>query len=169
VDLELRYPAGGFRLKDLVVRCLAFDRREQGPNSSLSYVVATTPHGDAALTPDERTPRVRVTKLVRGIMGEGGWLFLPYCVFGDDVVRCADGAKLPRRAPHDRRGTGWIGRATAGDAVGFIVGREDDAVVVRPAFHAWSTGGTCAIFVADDLGGLRRPLTTFVAGFAQGS
>ena len=167
MDLDQRYPAGSFRLSDLVMRCLALDRRERGPNSSLSFVVATTPHGDAELGPDERSPRVRLTKLVSWIMHEDRWLFLPYCVFGDDVVRCADGAKLARRAPHDRQGTGWVGRAAAGDAAGFIVGRDDDTIVVRPAFHAWASGGVCAIFVADDLGGLRRPLAVFVAGFAR--
>ena len=166
MDLDMRYERGHFRLDDFVVRCLAFDRRERGPNSSLSYVVATTPCGNDLLPADERSPRVRVAKLVRGITAEGRWLFLPFCVFGDDVVRCADDAKIERRAPRDRDRGGLIGRARAGDCAGFIVGLDHEMIVVRPAFHAWINGGDCAILVADDLGGLERPLKAFVGRYA---
>ncbi len=166
MNLDMRHDPAGFRLRDFVVRCLAFDRRERGPNSSLSYIVATTPRGSDILYADDRTPTVRVTKMVRGIASAEGWLFLPYCVFGDDVVRCAGGTKISRRPPRERDRLTWIGRAKPGDCAGFIVGREDDLIVVRPAFHEWFDNGDCAIVVADDLGGLERPLTAFVAGFA---
>lgn len=167
MSLDMSYEPASFRLADFVVRCLAFDRRERGPNSSLSYVVATTPRGNDVLPADQRTPRVRVAKMVRAITSAGQWLFLPFCVFGDDVVRCADGAKIARRAPQDRDRGSWIGGARAGDCAGFIVGVEDDMIVVRPAFHDWADGGDCAIVVADDLGGLARPLKAFVDGYAQ--
>jgi len=167
VNLDMTYELGRFQLDDFIVRVLAFDHRECGPNSSFTYIVATTPHGNAALAADERTPRMRVTRLAREITSAGHWLFLPYCVFGDADVRCADGAKIDRRPPRDRRNGGWIARARGGDCAGFIVGLERDTIVLRPAFNEWTGGGACAIFVADDLGGLERPLKAFVAGYVQ--
>lgn len=169
MNLDMRYEAGQFRLGDFVVRVLVFDRRECGPNSSLSYVAATTPRGKHLLAADERTPRTRAAKLVREITSAGRWFFLPFCVFGDDVVRCADGAKIARRAPHDRSDGGWPARARTGDCAGFIVGLEHDRIVLRPAFNPWARGGDCAIVVADDLGGLERPLQAFAGSYAQGA
>ncbi|MGD0997658.1 MAG: hypothetical protein ABR941_05000 [Thermoleophilia bacterium] len=167
MNLDMRYEAGCFRLDDFIVSILAFDRRECGPNSSFSYVVATTPRDNVVLRSDDRTPRMHLAGLVREITSARRWLFLPFCVFGDDVVRCADGAKIERRARRDRNDGSWIGRAGAGDCVGFIVGLDDDAIVVRPAFNQWVGGGDCAIVVADGLGGLERPLTAFVESFAR--
>jgi hypothetical protein len=165
-SLDMRFAAGRFRLGDFVVRLLAFDRRECGPNSSFSYVVVTAARGDDALRSEQRTPRMRVTRLVREITSAGHWLFLPFCVFSDDAVRCADGAKADRRARRDRNDGGWMGRARSGDCAGFIVGLEDGMVVVRPAFNEWPGGGDCAIIVADDLGGMAGPVKAFVESFA---
>ena len=166
LNLDMRYEPAAFRLNDFIVRTLAFDRRECGPNASFSYVVATTPRGNDRLRTDQRTPRVRVAKLVREIMSGEGWLFLPFCVFGDDVARCADGAQVARRAARDRRDGTWLGRARSGDCAGFIVGLQNDTIVVRPAFNEWSGGGDCAILVADDLGGLERGLRAFVGSYS---
>jgi hypothetical protein len=167
VNLDMRCEAAAFRLNDFIVRILAFDRRECGANSSFSYVVATTPQGDDRLRTDQRTPRVRVNKLVREIMSEGRWLFLPFCVFGDDVARCADGATVARRAVRDRRDGSWVGRARSGDCAGFIVGLQDDTLVVRPAFNEYPAADGCAILVADDLGGLERGLRAFVDSYSS--
>ena len=172
MNLDMRYEPAAFRLNDFIVRILAFDRRECGPNSSFSYVVATTPQGNDRLRADERTPRVRVARMVREITSAGLWLFLPFCVFGDDVARCADGAKVARRAARDRRDGTWFGRARSGDCAGFMVGLEGDTLVVRPAFNEWpgrSNGGDCAILVADDLGGLERGLRAFVDSYSEGA
>ncbi len=166
MNLDMRYDPELFRLYDFIVRVIAFDRRVCGPNSSFTYIVVTEPHGVATLADDERTPRMRVTRLVREITMAGHWLFLPFGVFGAADVRCADGATIARRPPRDRTSAGWTGRARAGDTAGFIVGLEADELVVRPAFNSWTAGNACAIFVADDLGGLERPLKAFVAEFA---
>jgi hypothetical protein len=47
------------------------------------------------------------------------------------------------------------------------VGLEHNAIIVRPAFYVWASGGDWAIFVADDLGGLERRLRAFVGTYAQ--
>ena len=163
-DLDMRFAAAGFRLSDLVVALLAFDRRECGENSSFSYIVPTEPYGTALLESADRAPRPRVAKLLRAIEADGGWLFLPFCVFGDDQVRCADGARVARRPPRER-GVDWLSRARPGDCAGVIVGREGETIVARPAFNGW-TGGDSLIAVLDELGGLRGPLRAFVASFA---
>jgi len=163
-DLDLRFAAAGFRLSDLVVALLAFDRRECGENSSFSYIVPTAPYGAALLASADRAPRVRVTKLVREVEEHAGWLFLPYCVFADDHVRCADGVRVARRPPRER-GEDWLSRARSGDCAGVIVGREGATLVARPAFNGW-TGGDSTIVVLDELGGLHGPLRAFVASFA---
>jgi hypothetical protein len=165
-SLDLRFAPDGFRLNDLIVRLLSFDRRECGPNASFSYVVVTGPHGDAALSSERRTPRMRVKKLEREVTANGHWLFLPFCVFTDDAVRCADGVNADRRARRDRRDGSWMSRARTGDCAGFLVGIEDDAIVVRPAFNEWPGDGDSAIVVVDDLGGMAGPVRAFVASFA---
>ena len=82
-SLDLRFAPDDFRLNDFIVRLLSFDRRECGPNASFSYVVVTGPRGDAALSSEQRTPRMRVKKLEREVTANGHWLFLPFCVFTD--------------------------------------------------------------------------------------
>src|SRR5271157_5853996 len=103
MNLDMRFEPERFRLYDFVVRVLSFDRRECGPNSSFTYIMVTAPHGNAALPAEARTPRMRVARLTREITSAGQWLFLPYCVFGDADVRCADRVKIDRRPPRDRR------------------------------------------------------------------
>jgi len=163
-ELDMRFAAAGYRLHDLVVALLAFDRRECGENSSFSYIVPTAPYGVALLASADRAPRVRVKRLVRDVEEHAAWLFLPFCVFGDDQVRCADGARVARRPPRER-GDDWLSRARSGDCAGVIVGREGATIVARPAFNGW-TGGDSTIVVLDELGGLRGPLRAFVASFA---
>ena len=102
------------------------------------------------------------TRLLAAIEA-GAWLFLPFCVFSDDHVRCADGVRAARRPPSDRMG--WLGRARAGDCAGVLVGRDGDTLVVRPAFNEWRAGDSL-IVTADDLGGLAAPLRRFVASYA---
>jgi len=164
-DLDMRFAAAGFRLSDLLVALIAFDRRECGENSSFSYIVPTEPYGTALLESADRAPRARLAKLVRAIEADAGWLFLPFCVFGDDQVRCADGARVARRPPRER-GDDWLSRARSGDCAGVIVGRDGATIVARPAFNGWS-GGDSVIAVLDELGGLRGPLRAFVASFAK--
>jgi hypothetical protein len=165
-SLDLRFAPDGFRLNDFIVRLLSFDRRECGPNASFSYVVLTGPRGDAALSSEHRTPRMRVKKLEREVTTNGRWLFLPFCVFTSDAVRCADGVNAERRARRDRRDGAWMSRARNGDAAGFLVGVEDGTIVVRPAFNEWPGDGDSAIIVVDDLGGMAEPVRAFVASFA---
>ncbi len=164
-DLDMRFAAAGFRLGDLITALIAFDRLECGENSSFSYIVPTTPYGTALLTSADRAPRARLAKLVRAIEADAGWLFLPFCAFGADQVRCADGAKVARRPPRER-GDDWLSRARSGDCAGVIVGREGATIVARPAFNGW-TGGDSMIAVLDELGSLRDPLRAFVASFAM--
>jgi hypothetical protein len=166
-SLDLRFAPDGFRLNDFIVRLLSFDRRECGPNASFSYVVVTGPRGDAALSSEQRTPRMRVKKLEREVTANGHWLFLPFGVFTDTAIRCADGANADRRPRRDRRDGAWMSRARSGDCAGFLVGVEDGAIVVRPAFNEWPGGGDSAIVVVDDLGGMAGPVRAFVASFAQ--
>jgi hypothetical protein len=166
-SLDLRFAPDDFRLNDFIVRLLSFDRRECGPNASFSYVVVTGPRGDAALSSEQRTPRMRVKKLEREVTANGHWLFLPFCVFTDTAIRCADGANADRRPRRDRRDGAWMSRARSGDCAGFLVGVEDGAIVVRPAFNEWPGGGDSAIVVVDDLGGMAGPVKAFVASFAQ--
>jgi hypothetical protein len=162
MDLDMRHPAGEFRLADFVTALIAFDRRECGENSTFSYVVTATATGARVAAGEPRPRRVRLSRLLGAIAG-GAWLFLPFCVFADDHVRCADGARAARRPPSDR--TGRLGRARVGDCAGVLVGREGDTLVVRPAFNEWRAGDS-SIVVADDLSGLAAPLRRFVASYA---
>ena len=59
-----------------------------------------------------------------------------------------------------------MSRARTGDCAGFLVGVEDDEIVVRPAFNEWPGDGDSAIVVVDDLGGMAEPVKAFVASFA---
>ena len=159
---DQRYRDTDYRLADLVVALLAFDRRECGENSSFSYVATSGRQG--GLTPaGERRPRARVARLLRAL-DAGAWLFLPFCVFSPDHARCADGAQ-PRRRPGSER-EGWLARARGGDCAGILVGREGQEIVVRPAFNEWR-GGDSLIAIADDLGGLDAPLRHYLGTFAR--
>lgn len=109
---------------------------------------------------------MRVKKLEREVTESGHWLFLPFCVFTDDAVRCADGESAERRPRRDRRDGTWMSRARSGDCAGFLVGIEHGAIVVRPAFNEWLGDGDSALVVVDDLGGMAGPVRAFVASFA---
>jgi len=164
IETDVRYPLADYRLTDLVVALLAFDRRECGENSTFSYVSVTGATGGRTLA-GERRRRQRLSRLLRAI-DEGGWLFLPFCVFSADHVRCADGGRPGRRPAAERAGAGWLGRARTGDCAGVLLGRDDATLVVRPAFNEWLDGDSL-IALADDLGGLGGPLHHFVASFAR--
>jgi hypothetical protein len=159
---DQRYRHADYRLADLVVALLAFDRRECGENSTFSYVATTGAQGGRTLAGQHR-PRARVSRLLRAV-DDGAWLFLPFSVFSADHVRCADGARPGRRPASER--AGWLGRARAGDCAGVLVGRDGDDLVVRPAFNEWR-GGDSLIAPADDLGALDAPLRRYVDSFAR--
>ncbi len=164
IEPDLRYRDADYRLADLVVALLAFDRRECGENSTFSYVTTTGSQGGHTPAGEHR-PRERVSRLLRAV-ADGAWLFLPFCVFSADHARCADGARPGRRPASERAGAGWLGRARAGDCVGVLLSREGESLVVRPAFNEWR-GGDSLIAVADDLAALGAPLRRFIDSFAR--
>ena len=159
---ELRFEASAFRLGDFIDHLAEFDLIQAG--EAASYILETASQGSDQPAAKIGRP-IDSLHLVDEIL-LGKWYFLPFGVFGDAEVPCADGS-LQELPDESDELNAWASSADPSECVGFIVGLEEGEIVLRRAFSPWAFGGDCFALVLEEGDFLEAPMEGFAARFAE--